>query len=93
MTATMQTDTRTPLERFVDMLAAHDIHYHYSDDMRVWKRGAEEYRRLVETAAGLPREDVLAFVQVRTMATFPSQTEAIQWQQAFEDAMDRELGR
>jgi len=45
------------LEKFKELVNAHDLTYSYSDDFRVWARGQDSWAAINEAAKGLdPKE-------------------------------------
>jgi hypothetical protein len=42
---------------FKKLCEAHDMTYEFSDDGRVWRRGAEEWSAIKAAAQGIPRAD------------------------------------
>lgn len=48
----------TTLAEFEAMVNGHDLTYQYSDDGSVWRRGQNEYDKIVAATLLLPIEDV-----------------------------------
>ena len=52
----LREDTAPDLNRLDQMLKDHDWYFSYSDDFRVWKKGEEEHKKIMDMVKKLGKD-------------------------------------